>query len=54
MGQDTSELEPQDEPQLADDELTDEAVSEVAGGMWGDAQTQDVLDDVEAMMTNLD
>ena len=54
MGQDTSELEPQDEPQLADDELTDEAVSEVAGGMWGDAQTQDVLEDAEALMTNLD
>jgi len=54
MGQDTSELEPQDEPQVADDELTDEAVSEVAGGMWNDAYTTDVLDDVEAMMTSFD
>lgn len=54
MGQDTSELEPQDEPQVADDELTDEAVSEVAGGTWNDTYTTDVLDDVEAMIMNLD
>ena len=50
MGQDTNELEPQDEPRLADDELTDEEVSEVAGGMWSDVDTQNVLGDVEVIM----
>ena len=50
MSQETSELEPHDEPRLADDELTDEEVSEVAGGMWSDIDTQNVLSGVEVMM----
>ena len=50
MGQDTNELEAQDEPRLADDEMTDEEVSEVAGGMWSDTYSQDLLGDVEVMM----
>ncbi len=50
MGQDTNELEPQDEPRLADDEMTDEEVSEVAGGTWNDTSTQDLLGDIEVMM----
>ena len=36
MGEDTSEREPQDEPQLTDDELTDEDASEAAGGIHGE------------------